>query len=377
MSVLQNWLGVCKMVELLKILTDYNGKYVAIEINNGLQTRVVPYEEVPRNQLFNNAILCKNGVIRGKDGVKIPREVIIKDTTKISLRQFTNFMVYDGTMDKYGISYDNKYYIVKPREDLDDSSIFSEYVASHFINNLGFEAHNTELVDTDEGMCVVIEDFMNSYGLLRPFSETKQSSEGTNIENKGYTYEDIQKLIRKHTKVPDEFKPEALKSFWNMFFLDAILGNRDRHAGNWGYIVLGEESEFYRIAPLYDNGASLFPSVIPKLGAYKRNKFKFLYERCEKFPACLIKDEGKRTNYYYFVNKKNLQRFDLMYEAYKRFKSIGVFAVKDAIVKAVSHHLIPDDLKEFYKNIVIMRYLHIIDRIGEAELRRYFYGAVR
>lgn len=360
------------MVTLLKILTDSNGRYIALEIYNGVKTVVVPYESVPRNQVFSNAVLCKNGIIRGKSGYNIPREVISRSGTKINLRQYTNFMIYDGTTEKYGITYNGRYYIVKPRLGNEDASILSEYVASHFINNLGFEAHNTELVDTDEGLCVVLEDFRNNYGELRPFEETHQSSVGTDLSNKGYNYSDIQRIISKHLKIPNQYKGDALKMFWDMFFLDAILGNRDRHAGNWGYITVGEDAEFYRLAPLYDNGASLFPSVVPKLKEYRRDRFKFLYERCEKFPACLIKDNEKRTNYYYFINKQNLERFKLMRESYKRFKDIGVFAVRDAILKSVNHLLIPKELREFYVNIVIMRYLHIIDRVDEKGLRRYF-----
>jgi hypothetical protein len=36
---------------------------------------------------------------------------------------------------------------------------------------------------------------------------------------------------------------------------DALIGNQDRHCDNWGVIV--SKSESYRLAPIYDNGASL------------------------------------------------------------------------------------------------------------------------
>ena len=39
--------------------------------------------------------------------------------------------------------------------------------------------------------------------------------------------------------------------FWNMFVVDALLGNADRNNSNWGVIVREE------LAPVYDNGNCL------------------------------------------------------------------------------------------------------------------------
>ena len=49
------------------------------------------------------------------------------------------------------------------------------------------------------------------------------------------------------------------------FICDAILGNRDRHAGNWGYLKF---SSGYLPAPIYDNGGSLFPNFDSKINEY-------------------------------------------------------------------------------------------------------------
>ena len=57
------------------------------------------------------------------------------------------------------------------------------------------------------------------------------------------------------------YDPITLKKhFWKMFVVDALLGNFDRHNGNWGVIV-NEQTMKSRIAPVYDNGSCLYPQL--------------------------------------------------------------------------------------------------------------------
>lgn len=147
-----------------------------------------------------------------------------------------------------------------------DYSMYSEDVASRFMRGLGYNAHETLLVkDTKRGDVVLLKDFVRRGESLRSYKSTGQSSEDTNVSDKSYTYDDIVYMINKHTKISDEHKKQALEQFWDMCMLDAILGNRDRHHGNWGYICKGNE---YRITKIYDNGASLFPNVNNKMNEY-------------------------------------------------------------------------------------------------------------
>lgn len=49
--------------------------------------------------------------------------------------------------------------------------------------------------------------------------------------------------------------PELKDRFWDMFIVDAFIGNNDRNNGNWGVIV-NESTAETRIAPVFDNGSS-------------------------------------------------------------------------------------------------------------------------
>lgn len=106
----------------------------------------------------------------------------------------------------------------------------------------------------------IIKDFTSGTEIsLHSYKDTKQSSEDTEIGDKEYTYEDVIYLIDKHLKMTPADKVEAKRQFWKMFICDAIIGNRDRHWGNWGYIKLNKPNGGYKFAPLYDNGAGLYP----------------------------------------------------------------------------------------------------------------------
>ena len=184
--------------------------------------------------------------------------------------EMRNSKKYDGNTLKFGITINNTDYIVKlPKSEI--SSVYSEHIASRFIRSLGIECHETYLGIYNNTPVVVLKDFTSVNRRLRSYESTRQSSEGTDIVDKLYTYKDVQYMIEKHTRMTDENKRRAITRFWQMFICDAILGNRDRHRGNWGYLVIkGNGADNYVPAPLYDNGASLFPDVSKLIDKYAR-----------------------------------------------------------------------------------------------------------
>ena len=45
-----------------------------------------------------------------------------------------------------------------------------------------------------------------------------------------------------------------------MFIVDALIGNWDRHNGNWGFLYNSRTDEM-TLAPVFDCGSSLFPQA--------------------------------------------------------------------------------------------------------------------
>lgn len=287
---------------------------------------------------------------------------IIKNSMK-------NQLSYDGRTYKFGITIDAENYIVKyPKNSV--TSLYSEYFASRFISLLGIKAHSVWLgthIDSHnkKNSVVILKDFTSMNIVLHAFKGTRQSSEDTDISNKTYTYDDVLYLISKHTKLGSNDKQRMLVRFWQMFICDAILGNRDRHQGNWGYLVTPKG---YKPAPIYDNGASLFPDVERVFSGFTKDEYQFLAERSEKFPASLFQMERadgsiKRTNYYEMfsdlrINKTFAHQVKILKEKVG-FEGIYRRACR---VAQQSNSVIPSEYVKFYIMIICMRYLHIVER---------------
>lgn len=295
-----------------------------------------------------------------------------------------NRKAYDGKTFKFGISYNGQDYIVKFAKD--DLSVYTEYIASSFIRALGYSSHVVYMGIYRGQIVSIIKDFTSNTGYtLHSYEDTNQSSEDTDIKDKDYTYADVLDMIRKHTKMSPRDKSAALSSFWDMFILDAILGNRDRHKGNWGYVSKGSS---YKFAPLYDNGGSLYPGVLRFINQYIdiNTRKKFLWDRVYTVPASVFKIHAKngrvqKSNYAEIFSDLRVNR--VFAERVKLFRSRvqeeRVFSVMMRIVRS-SDLNISVALKRFYVEIVTLRYMVIVERKDfdkaytklERELSKYF-----
>ena len=272
---------------------------------------------------------------------------------------------YDGNTLKFGITVSKQDYIVKlPEESL--ASVYSEYVASRVIQKLGIPTHEVWIGEYNGTLVNIIKDFTNGRYRLKSFKDTRQSSEGTDMSSKSYTYKDVLYLIEKHTKMNSTEKQRMKTQFWQMFICDAILANRDRHHGNWGYLSYQGRSI---PAPIYDNGGCLFPDVYRVIDQFTpSNEKNFLFKRSEYFPASLFmitNKEGKvvRSNYYEMLSDLRVNRI-LAQEVKSIRNNIGYKGIYNIIQEVVNstHGIIPPIYGRFYIGIVCMRYLHMIER---------------
>lgn len=284
----------------------------------------------------------------------------LKDITHLP----PNSKIYNGNTRKFGITIDNTDYIVKFPKD-NDMSVYCEYIASAFIRGIGISCHEVVLGKYRGVVVNLIKDFTSNTNLsLHSYKDTKQSSEDTEIGDKEYTYDDILYLMDRHLKMTEAAKKEAKEKFWDMFICDAILGNRDRHWGNWGYL---SDGSYYRFAPLYDNGAGLFPGVNKVIHQYKdvTTRKKFLYDRVFIFPASLFKirkpDRSYRSNCAEMfkdlrINRVFAQRVSLLK---KNTNPQQVLNLMNEICSTVPLAM---EYKRFYAEIVTLRYMCIILR---------------
>lgn len=150
------------------------------------------------------------------------------------------------------------------------NSPVSEYLGSHVYALAGIPVHETLLGFRDGKVVVACKDFTYPDKALLEFKMLRNSisddagsfssrpSDGTNV-----TLSDVLESINQLDNVYDA---ELLRNrFWDMFVVDALIGNKDRNNGNWG--LLARNGVIEGLAPVYDNGNSFFNKRTPTLNA--------------------------------------------------------------------------------------------------------------
>lgn len=225
----------------------------------------------------------------------------VKDSMKVS-------ECFEGSENKFFINFKDDRYLVKDssfnrRRKQPSLAPFCEYVGSNFIRFSGLLPCQTCFLGTYQGRNVVICVDLFKNTIFRPFKELHQSSAGTDLSNKLYTYADVLHVLKKKSELDNSRFADFKSRFWLMFLLDTVLGNRDRHEGNWGFI---KEKGITKLAPIFDNGSSLFPDV----NLTNWNDYDFIYDRVFKLPGSQLKmwkegieDRPMRTNYYEIISQ--------------------------------------------------------------------------
>ena len=140
---------------------------------------------------------------------------------------------------------------------------------------------------------------------------------------------------------------ETKQKFWDMFVIDSIIGNTDRHNGNWGFL-LNKNTGKAEFSPIYDCGSCLNPMLEDEeIKKISETELKNLAINCY---SCL-KENGKKINYMTFIKQKENEECN---NAIKRlFANINMNEIKKFIdgIECMSKIR-----KEFYKKIIEQRY---------------------
>lgn len=257
-----------------------------------------------------------------------------------------------GSEKKKTLVFEDKRYLVKFPNPILDKNIsyinnsLSEYVGSNIFRLVGFETQETLLGKykfngVEKTVCACL-DFTDDENELYEFESIALSA---NPDKKiGTELEDILEILR-NSKLFDYNSIQ--EKFWNMFIIDSIIGNTDRHNGNWGFLV-NKKTKKIEFSPIYDCGSCLNPmlkdSDIEKMNV---EDFKNIVLNCY---SCL-KENNKKINYITFIkNKKNSECNEALKRMFNKFDIEKI----DSFINDIS--CISDVRKDFYKKIISMRY---------------------
>ena len=263
-------------------------------------------------------------------------------------------VMFSGAEKKFEIIIDEHRYIVKFQKNSEVGLTYnyvSEYLGSHIFQNIGIPVQETFLGTYDGKNVVVMKNFLESEDTLVAFNGVGESSLERDKELYQYTYEDITAMLMENMKSTNV--TETIERFWDMFIVDALIGNFDRHGGNWGFIKRNNQ---YRIAPVYDNGSSLYPKLntdekIAEVLASQEEIDKRIYQ----FPTSHIKVKNKKSSYFEVIS--SLQ-FEACNEALRRIVPRIDLEHINRIVDEIEE--ISELRKQFYKTMLQQRYEKIL-----------------
>ncbi|AYZ73129.1 CtkA family protein [Fusobacterium necrophorum] len=216
------------------------------------------------------------------------------------------FRGYDGANgEKISIYYNEKVYMLKfpslnPNTNEETTSSIHEHIACVIAKELGLNSQNTILGKYNDKVVVACEDFevdgfklLNFTSVKNSLIDSKRLGRGLELDSILYTIENQEYVDKKELKT----------FFGDMFILDSLTANGDRHNGNWG-ILTNEKERICKIAPIYDCGSSFHTHFNEKEmeNIMYRNP-NTLNNLVMGNPRSAIQVKNKGINYYNFLTQ--------------------------------------------------------------------------
>ena len=203
-----------------------------------------------------------------------------------------------------------------------------------------------------EKIVVACRDFTSPGIVLQDFASLKNQIVDSVRNGYGTELSDIQDTFEQQTAIDETLLKER---FWDMFIVDALIGNWDRHNGNWGFLYNTQTDEM-QLAPVFDCGSSLFPQADEEKMQEVLADRNALNLRIFNQPLSSIVLDGRKINYFEFIS--SLRNEDCN-QALKRIAPRIDMAVIQQIIAETP--VLSDLQKDFYTTILSERKLRIID----------------
>ena len=231
----------------------------------------------------------------------------------------------------------------------------SEYIGSSIFNMLGVDAQRTLLgtymLKGKEKIVCACEDFTADGSVMADFCSIKNSVIDSETQGTGTELSEILDSVENQSFVNPQ---ELLERFWDMFVIDALLGNFDRHNGNWGILINRNTGES-RIAPVFDCGSCVLPQADETIIKRILTDEDELNARVFTFPRSAIKYNGEKICYYDFLMKtENAECHNAINRIVPRIDMKKIDAFIDDML------YISNLQKEFYKTYLNARYERIL-----------------
>ncbi|MCD8216722.1 MAG: HipA domain-containing protein [Clostridiales bacterium] len=264
---------------------------------------------------------------------------------------------------KISVVYQEKQYMLKfppaPTKNKNMSysnSCFSEYLGCQIYKMIGVPVQETMLgtyrVKDKEKIVVACGDFTEPGVVLQDFASLKNQIIDSERNGYGTELTDILQTFEEQTAV----EPLELSDrFWDMFIVDALIGNWDRHNGNWGFLYNTVTDEV-KLAPVYDCGSCLYPQADEAIMTKVLSEQKEMDFRVFEIPTSAITVNNRKIRYFDFISSLQQEECNL---ALKRIvPKIDMAQIKDLVEETP---FLSDLQREFYFTMLAERKSRILD----------------
>lgn len=243
------------------------------------------------------------------------------------------------------------------------TSPLSEYIGSHIYEALGIPVHETIMGVKDGKVVVACKDFLKDGDILQEFRELKNmyqkeltdiiADERSSGSGDGVELSVVLAVLEKNRILKKI--PGVKQRFWDMFVVDALIGNNDRNNGNWG--VIKAPGGQFQLAPVYDNG-NCFSNKATEGQLLKRMS---VWENMENSAYISVQSayekNGKGINpFRYMADTDNADCLEAMERIHLKFDMKQIKQILDDIPVEYNGHLIlSQPYRDYIEKIMDMR----------------------
>lgn len=227
------------------------------------------------------------------------------------------------------------------------NNAFSEYLGCRIIKSMGFDVQDVKLGEytADNGKTYIAcacKNIVPEGYVLAEAANTILEDEDSFHTSKTASFDMID-VIANNVSVDNQ---KLSDWYYDLFVADALIGNTDRHNGNWGFLT-GINGTM--IAPVYDCGSSLSPllsdeDLSDKMASYEAQT-----------TVSAIKYKGKKETYYNIF--RNLEDENIIHALCRVLPKINMPQIYAEIDKMP---YISDVRKKYYEKLLTTRYEKIL-----------------
>ena len=236
------------------------------------------------------------------------------------------------------------------------NSCFSEYLGCQIFESVGIPVQKTLLgsytARGKEKIVVACGDFTRPRVVLQDFASLKNQMIDSERSGYGTELTDILYTFSEQTSVDEAV---LMTRFWDMFIVDALIGNWDRHNGNWGFLY-DTVTDKMELAPVYDCGSCLYPQADEKIMKLVLEDEDERNLRIFERPTSAIMQNGKRVKYFDFIS--SLQNEDCSAALRRIAPRVDMVKINALVDETPA---LTDLQRQFYKTMLAERKRKLLD----------------